>query len=128
MAAPSDIDPALLAAALREVAGIEVDLSTEMGAMEASRHVGRLMRRKGSLRRLLEVMIRLATEASGACANADGTLGPVATSSEVFPDLPLSAPPIGSEEFEQYMDELMRSERLRLAAASPTARVEPGAH
>ena len=122
MAAPSEIDPAVLAAALREVAGIDVDPSTEMGAMEASSHVGRLMRRKGSLRRLLDVMVRLATEASGARADTEEALGPVATSSEVFPDLLMAAPPIGSEEFEQYMDQLVRLEELRSSTRPTTAR------
>lgn len=65
MAHPSSIDPALLAAALREVAGIEVDPSTDTGAIEASRHVRRLMSDKRSLRRLLEVVARLELKTAG---------------------------------------------------------------
>lgn len=65
MAQAVPINPALLATALREVAGIEVDPSTEAGAIEASRHVRRLMGNERSLQRLLEVVVRLEMKTAG---------------------------------------------------------------
>lgn len=107
MAQAFPIDPALLATALQEVAGVEVDPSTDAGAMEAALHVARLMRRKRSLRRLLEVVVRLETKAAGVDDESEVTFGPVVTCSGTFPDLP-AADPIGSVEFERYVDELVK--------------------
>lgn len=108
MAQAFPIDPALLAVALQEVAGVEVDPSTDAGAIEASRHVARLMRNKRSLRRLLEVVVRLETKATGVDDENEVTFGPVVTCSGTFPASPMAAPPIGSEEFERFIDELVR--------------------
>lgn len=76
------------------------------------------MRRKRSLQRLLEVVVRLEVEASGAATYEEMAFGPVVTSSETFPDLSLGAPPIGSDEFEHFMDELVRLEKSREAAST----------
>lgn len=120
------IDPAILAAALREVEGVELDPSTESGAVAAGLIVQRLMQDEESLRRLLDVLVRLAEEASGVI-DFPQEFGPVVTSSAVIPDLPMAAPPIGSEEFEQYIDELVRLDKLRsTTTATPTRIVEPG--
>lgn len=121
------IDPAILAAALREVEGVDLDPSTESGAIAASRIVQRVLQDEDSLQRLLDVLLRLEMEASGVSDDCAQEFGPVATSSEVFQDLPMGAPPIGSEEFEQYMDELVRLDGLRSTTTATTPRtVEPG--
>lgn len=107
MAEVFPIDPALLAAALREVAGIEVDPSTDAGAIEASRQVARLMRNKRSLQRLLKVVVRLETKAARLDDEGEVTFGPVVTCRGTFPASPMAVPPIGSEEFERFIDELV---------------------
>ena len=104
-------DAAILAAALREVAGVELDPTTEAGAVETGRVGWDLMQDQALLQRLLAVLVSLEEEAAGPEAELHWPLGPVATTSEVFPDLPTPAPPIGSEEFERYVDELVRSDR-----------------
>lgn len=105
------IDPAILAAALREAEGVEVDPSTQSGAVAAALIVQRVMQDEDALQRLLDVLVRLDETASGESMDYPQEYGPVATSSQVFPDLPMGAPPIGSEEFEQFIDELVRSEQ-----------------
>jgi hypothetical protein len=111
-------DAVLLAAALREVAGVELDPTTESGAVETGRVVWELMRDQTLLQRLLAVLARLQEEAADPEAELQWPLGPVATTSEVFPDLPTAAPPIGSAEFERYVDELVRTDNAKSCAAS----------
>lgn len=123
MAEAFPIDPALLASALREVAGIEVDPLTDAGAMEASRHVRRLMRNKRSLQRLLDVVVRLEIEAAGVDDGSEATFGPVVTCSGTFSGSPMAAPPIGSEEFEHFMDELVKANEQASATAATTTPV-----
>ncbi len=123
MAHASPIDPALLAAALREVAGIEVDPSTDAGAIEASRHVRRLMGDKRSLRRLLEVVARLELKTAGVDDKGELAFGPVVTCSGTFPDLATAAPPIGSEEFERYIDDLVSANEQDSATTASTASI-----
>ena len=86
----------------------------------ASALTGRLVRVRGivEMRRApgmeiatAAVIERLDEAASGEPMDYPQEYGPVATSSQVFPDLPMGAPPIGSEEFEQFIDELVRSEQ-----------------
>lgn len=121
------IDPAILAAALREVEGVELDPSTESGAIAAGLIVQRMLQDEHSLQRLLEVLVRLEEAALGDSIDYPQEFGPVATSSEVFPDLRMGAPPIGSEEFEQYMDELVRLDELRSTTTATRNRTdEPG--
>lgn len=121
MAQAFPTDPAFLATALREVAGIEVDPSTEAGAIEASRHVRRLMGNRRSLHQLIEVVARLEMKTAGVDDKGEGTLGPVVTCSGTFHELPLAAPPIGSEEFERFIDELVRLNKQESAATASTA-------
>lgn len=118
MAEAFPIDPALLASALREVAGIEVDPLTDAGAMEASRHVRRLMRNKRSLQRLLDVVVRLEIEAAGVDDGSEATFGPVVTCSGTFPGPAMATPPVGSEEFERFIDELVRQTGQGTAAGA----------
>ena len=123
MAEAFPIDPALLAAALREVAGIELDTSTDAGAMEASRHVRQLMGNKRELQRLLEVVVRLETKVAGLDVEREVTFGPVVTCSGTFADGPMVAPPIGSEEFEHFMDELVKAKEQASATTATTTPV-----
>jgi hypothetical protein len=76
------------------------------------------MRDQTLLQRLLAVLARLQEEAADPEAELQWPLGPVATTSEVFPDLPTAAPPIGSAEFERYVDELVRTDNAKSCAAS----------
>lgn len=117
-------DAALLAAALREVTGVELDPTTEAGAVETGRVVWDLMQDQTLLQRLLAVLARLEEEAAGPEAELQWPLGPVATTSEVFPDLPTATLPIGSEEFERYVDELVRADRE--LSADPSGAVSLG--
>lgn len=116
------IDPAILAAALREVEGVDLDPSTDSGAIAAGLIVQRVLQDKDSMQRLLDVVLRLEMEALGDSIDYPQEFGPVVTSSEAFPDLLMATPPIGSEEFEQYMDELVQSDELRSSAKATNTR------
>lgn len=98
------IDPDVLAAALRDVEGVELDLSTEDGVKTGAKLVERLMSNTESAERLLDAVARHADVALSAERPFPETYGAAAQAEGNHPSIPsLDVPPIGSPEFEAFM-------------------------
>lgn len=75
----SRIDPGILASVLREVEGVELDPSTESGAVAAAQVVRRLMQDEAKLEQMILVLLRLEEAAAGGPIVVPEVFGPVVT-------------------------------------------------
>ncbi len=82
-------DAVLLAAALREVAGVELDPTTESGAVETGRVVWELMRDQTLLQRLLAVLAKIQESSSKKRSKSLSLNGFLA--SKILPDRAVTA-------------------------------------
>jgi len=101
------IEPDVLAAALRDIEGVEVDLSTQEGARAGALMVERLLADPESAEKLLSAVERRAEAVGRAPTKFPDVYGPVETVASTSPqDASLAVPPIGSAEFDAYMADL----------------------
>jgi len=99
------IDPSVLSKALRDVEGVRLDLSTEEGAHQASEIVGRLLGSPESEAQLLAAIGKYADPMLEAGEPLPTRYDAIKTTSpRVSSDPAALAPPIGSAEFDTYVD------------------------
>ena len=107
------IPPRVLAAALQEVEGVVCDLSTAEGEQKAVELAARLMRNEETLEPLLAALEKHGG-AEFAGAELPSVYGPVAMEADALPSDPAwNVPPIGSPEFDSFMDEHVQGEAGR---------------
>lgn len=100
------IEPDVLAAALREVEGVVVDPSTEEGARAGALIIERLLADPESAEKLLSAVERHAEAGADVATKFPDVYDPVETvDSTSTRGVSRAAPPIGSAEFDAYMDE-----------------------
>jgi hypothetical protein len=93
----------MLAAALREVAGVELDPSTPEGELESARVVSRLMADEATAQRLLTALEQLGANAIASAQPVPAAYGPVAVTRPLAAASTDDEPPIGSADFEGFV-------------------------
>lgn len=130
------VDPHVLASALQEIEGRSFDLTSESGRMDAEAVVERLLGRSESEEQLIDAVVRIET-ALGSHQEHENVRGGIRTpasatsaaGSEVMNLEAMSqqtVPPIGSLEFDQYMDEVESRASSKTPGGEAVASREPG--
>lgn len=94
----------ILAAALRDLAGEELDPDTEQGCQRSVELLQGLLANRDSTRRLIDALQRHGAANLGAALTLPERYGRMITASERLPrDPQLDMPPTGSAEFEAFV-------------------------
>ncbi|WP_128002347.1 hypothetical protein [Piscinibacter defluvii] len=107
-----EIDPEVLAEALREVAGAEAEQSLRGGPQSVALLVRRLLASPSTARKLLDVFTARAV-ARRSEMEPPVEFGPVVTDDGTYDDPPLMLDPIGSPEFERAIDSMFHPDAQR---------------
>lgn len=101
-----EIDPEVLAEALRDVIGAEADQTLREGPQSVAHLVRRLLASPSSARKLLDAFTARAV-ARRSEVEPPMEFGPVATDGGTYADPQLMLDPVGSPEFEAAIDSLV---------------------
>lgn len=116
------ISAPILAAALREVEGVEVDPSTPEGELESAQIVSRLMSDEASAERLLSALEHHGASSVVAEAALPATYGAVAVApARAHAGTTNDEPPVGSADFEEFVRTQSQREQDVAATAQELA-------
>lgn len=105
-----EIDPEVLADALREVVGAEADQTLREGPQSVALLVRRLLASPSSARKLLDAFTARAV-ARRSEMEPPVMFGPVVTDGGTYADPSLMLDPVGSPEFEAAIDSLLQRDK-----------------
>jgi hypothetical protein len=101
----------VLASALRDITGVEYDLSTHEGELKAAEVITEILQSHASLNKLLEAIEQHGGEKYLTCTLPE-RFGPVAMADDAIQaDKTWDMPPVGSKEFDDYIETQLATDK-----------------